>query len=639
MERTEETTDIPADLVYGGEELFSDNGERLELRDSLSNLLIDLVDCSSEWSAGIDASDYISMERIDSTISGSDPENWLNNDPIIYQQGLDAAGNLVSGTPKAKNSAAFLGKIIYVDDDFEDDLENHRWKTIQKGIDDAEPSYLVLVNSGTYRENNVVIEKQLILRGTGNKENPVIIDAKKDAGRADGILVKVDEVIIEGFKIKNTQAGIRLLNSNENILKNNVFEQNNYGIYLENSNNNILFRNNVKTMNCGIHLSSSNNNTLEENITNDQSLSNNTTISTHGICLISSKENILKNNESQNNKETGDGIYLKDSDFNQLEGNFAAENQNGISLINSKGNGLENNKTENNKSGIYLDYNSNENSLKNNLMNNNCIANLNVNSQNNEIDESNLVDGKTVYYLQNQSDLVIDSSFNPGLIYCFNCQNIVIKDITIDNRNSRTIYFYRTNNSFIENVKISESVRAIFLEESHNNTIKGNLIKKNFNGIFLLKSNENKILDNIAEENGSQGDSPCFSGSPRFGLHLSQSNQNEIFNNLIINNPDGVELYDSRDNILFENTIEGNNDGIKIYRSVNNLFYHNNFVNNQKNVWDSHNQWEGNYYSDYDEPEEGCNDLNSDNICDELYPQNRDEYPFLQKNGWSPPPP
>jgi hypothetical protein len=90
LERDEKATDITADFVYGGERM-SNAGEKLELIDAYDNL-IDLIDCSTStaWFAG-DNSTKQTMERENSLLSGSDPDNWATS--------LESGG-----TPKSKNS-------------------------------------------------------------------------------------------------------------------------------------------------------------------------------------------------------------------------------------------------------------------------------------------------------------------------------------------------------------------------------------------------------------------------------------------------------------------------------------------------------------------------------------------------------
>ncbi|MCX6760512.1 MAG: lamin tail domain-containing protein [Candidatus Nealsonbacteria bacterium] len=103
LERTaSNTTDITEDQVYTGE--LSNVGGKLELIND-GDIFIDAVDCSSGWFAGTSSPYYISMERIDSSASGTSSANWENNN-LIIRNGRDAKGNNINGTPKAKNSVS-----------------------------------------------------------------------------------------------------------------------------------------------------------------------------------------------------------------------------------------------------------------------------------------------------------------------------------------------------------------------------------------------------------------------------------------------------------------------------------------------------------------------------------------------------
>lgn len=62
---------------------------------------------SGDWFAG-DSGDKRTMERKDPTASGTDSSNWCTNDGIT-RNGLDAGGNVISGTPKAQNSCYMAG--------------------------------------------------------------------------------------------------------------------------------------------------------------------------------------------------------------------------------------------------------------------------------------------------------------------------------------------------------------------------------------------------------------------------------------------------------------------------------------------------------------------------------------------------
>lgn len=104
LERSDDNTisDIAADLIYKG--ALSNSGTVIELIDP-NGKVVDTANSGSEggWFAGVAAGAYASMERIDPT--GPDaPSNWRTNDGV-HRVGLDADGNPINGTPKAKNSA------------------------------------------------------------------------------------------------------------------------------------------------------------------------------------------------------------------------------------------------------------------------------------------------------------------------------------------------------------------------------------------------------------------------------------------------------------------------------------------------------------------------------------------------------
>ena len=90
LERTNDDTvpGISADKIYTG--ALGNNGENLKLYDS-SNNVIDGVDCSTGWFAGLGKPEYKTMERINSLVGSSDSSNWQTSQNP-------------GGTPKTKNS-------------------------------------------------------------------------------------------------------------------------------------------------------------------------------------------------------------------------------------------------------------------------------------------------------------------------------------------------------------------------------------------------------------------------------------------------------------------------------------------------------------------------------------------------------
>ncbi len=106
LERTDDTTvsDILADQTYSGS--LTNTGETLTLRDPASNVIDTANGDGGAWSAGT-LSPPCSMERMDATLADSDA-NWQTNDGVT-QNGVDANGNPICGTPKNQNSTIVVG--------------------------------------------------------------------------------------------------------------------------------------------------------------------------------------------------------------------------------------------------------------------------------------------------------------------------------------------------------------------------------------------------------------------------------------------------------------------------------------------------------------------------------------------------
>jgi len=96
--------DVASNLVIPDLQL-ANSGDSLTLRDTADEL-VDFLDTASEtnhWYAG-DNDDDLSMERIDPKVPGFFALNWGNNDPATAQNGTDAGGNAINGTPGQPNS-------------------------------------------------------------------------------------------------------------------------------------------------------------------------------------------------------------------------------------------------------------------------------------------------------------------------------------------------------------------------------------------------------------------------------------------------------------------------------------------------------------------------------------------------------
>jgi parallel beta-helix repeat protein len=348
----------------------------------------------------------------------------------------------------------------------------------------------------------------------------------------------------------------------------------------------------------------------------------------------------------------------------------------GWSTLASKNITLENNLVEDNYYGVYLS-GSWFTVLRNNLMNNN-IHNFYVydyvsmlppapNIFINDIDSSNMVDGKPVIYWVNEQGKTVPS--DAGYVALVNCTNMTVQNLDLSN-NGEGIVLVSTTNSLITKNHVINTDWGIFAHNSSNIVVTGNNLESNDIGIDFHSSSNSSILSNNLTRNrsgaglvGSQN--IYFSGNnitrnTDNGLWLSGLRNSTVEQNIITeSDEDGVSVYDSYNNTIVGNTITSSGYyGIKIWECSsenivsenlvannrwglqltgtpnNNIFYHNDFVNNTNHVEidDSNGIWdngeEGNYWDNYsglDSDEDGIGD--TPYIIDE---NNRDNYPLME---------
>jgi len=348
-----------------------------------------------------------------------------------------------------------------------------------------------------------------------------------------------------------------------------------------------------------------------------------------GIYLNNSNNiHLIENDVSYNIN----GISLSFSTHNELESNRVTHNNySGVFLYFSSQNKLKDNFVANNNSGIYLQY-SGENLLRRNGMENNNynfgiyvwlgIYSSQILGEINDVDDSNTVDGKSIYYWVDRHGLTIPS--NGGCVILVNSSNITVKGLEIKN-NSHGILLINTSSS----------------------TITENNLENNLNGLVLsFNSNNNQIIANKINKNS-------------FGLEIHKSSGNLVRKNKITNNGSfttggyGIFLYVSSGNALIENEILNNNIststiGLLLLYSDSNRIYHNNFINNSRqissdgwpNSFDNGYPSGGNYWSDYSGRDEKWgpdqNQPGPDGIGDTPYCVVNvcDRYPFIKESRW-----
>ncbi|MFW9990189.1 MAG: NosD domain-containing protein, partial [Candidatus Odinarchaeota archaeon] len=251
--------------------------------------------------------------------------------------------------------------------------------------------------------------------------------------------------IIEN-NVSYNEVGIHLKDdcSNNNITKNRVTDNNKdlrsydfamTGIVLDRCNNNTIF-DNILTNNTldGLFLQESCYNNITENII---SFNSNGIRSNYGSYYNLIFNNTINNNTNpqgfQSSDDYGNGIFLEQSDYNNLTQNKLMYNENaGIYLYNVFNiTILENQLTY---CGIYIFFKEQD-----------YLPPITFNNLSYDIDETNLVNSKSLLYRWNESE--ISSNFNDyGQIILINCNNSIISNTNISHATGGIILFNCSNN-------------------------------------------------------------------------------------------------------------------------------------------------------------------------------------------------
>jgi parallel beta-helix repeat protein len=283
--------------------------------------------------------------------------------------------------------------------------------------------------------------------------------------------------------------------------------------------------------------------------------------------------------------------------------------------------------------------------LRNNTLNNNRSGPFYMDEDprkpfqisSNDIDPSNIVDGKPVYYWVNEQDKTVPP--DAGYVVLDNCKNINVKNLSINRNSTGRFVLGSSGISLIrtENATIS------------NNVLNGTGICISFNCEDILVANNKVTYGGIHSRSYNISIVENYiSATKDYAIDVGHGHK--VLRNILSGCQTGIYLQ-SDQNLVSWNIIVDCYNGIVLFTANNNTFCQNNFINNShNNVIDKHhswefpletyyqsfnNTWDGNYWSDYN-----GTDADGDGIGDTPYiidENNKDNYPLMNPLDITPP--
>ncbi|MFA6565937.1 MAG: NosD domain-containing protein, partial [Candidatus Paceibacterota bacterium] len=484
---------------------------------------------------------------------------------------------------------------------------------------------------------------------------------------------------VKNLTVNGAYEGIFLYQSNSNIIADNTLVGNMNGMHIYSGKGNTIERGIINANHRGIGINSSTknrilDNTIQENnfldidaygyIGNpavcDNTITGNIGSGGRPIGFFNSpttltggtfSELILCNADNSNISN----VTVRGSDSKQNNGFFA--------ILTDSSTFIDNTSNDNNY-GMFIGHASNNNAFERNTANGNIFGIIIYNSINNRVLEN--TSGENHFDLNMQGGYIgsavcgntiagnIGSGDRPigffnatttlsggtfsQLIFC-NADHSEISNVTVNGsdgkRNNGFLSLY-TDHANFSNITSNGNTHGIYLINSQSNTFENTTVTDDGFSIFLDNSNTN-ILKNISA--GSNGN-----------IWFDSANNNEL-DGATLGAAANVYFHESNSNRIHNFTFSG---ACNIYTYDNagtgNLIYNNNSVGQSfrtigmvGNSFNLPKPIGGNYWSEYDTPEEGCNDADNDGFCDAPYvipdmysggSDSRDNLPWTTKDGW-----
>ncbi|MFA6566362.1 MAG: NosD domain-containing protein, partial [Candidatus Paceibacterota bacterium] len=314
--------------------------------------------------------------------------------------------------------------------------------------------------------------------------------------------------------------------------------------------------------------------------------------------------------------------------------------------LDGSGNIIRDNTVSNNSmSGIWLMYRSFDNRILNNILKENGYLDLDMSVSTvpvltgcNNIVTGNISSGDRPIGFFNAATILSNRTFSE-LILC-NADHSNISNVTVngsDGKQNNGFLMFHTDHSNFTDIASNGNFHGAYLNNSHSNTVKNITSTNDIWSIFLDNSDSNGIKN--------------ISASGDVSMLFWSADGNDLDGATLVGGANNADFHESNSNRIHNFTFSGwcniynNDEGA----NTGNLFYNNSFVQSCRTHGMTGNSFNlakpigGNYWSEYDTPEEGCNDANNDGFCDAPYvipdtygggSDSRDNLPWMRRDGW-----
>jgi parallel beta-helix repeat protein len=519
---------------------------------------------------------------------------------------------------------------VYVDDDATPGwYDATHVKTIQEGITNASVYDTVYVYDGVYYEN-VMVDKALDLVGE-DTENVVIdgnglgtvlqvfasdvtisgfsITGSGTSYGASGIMIYMEDFSVIGCHIYGNLYGIDISYVPNTTLQGNALYDDTYPLMIETWDPSQYYQDidstntvNGKTvyylvgqsglvlqdfgylglLDCdGITASDATTAGILLLNTTDSSFTNiNSNHGINGVYLLTSTNNVFSGCDFSDNRDVG--IYADNSMSNQFLDCDAHGSLYGVALVYSPDCIITDCAIYGNADDGLLLSRSADTTVRSTTIEDSFYGLVLVSETEGDyvqdIDLSNTINGRPIYYLVGQENIVIDESYTIGFLGLVACHNVTVRNIEVEG-----IVLASTTGSSLVNVSSHQNEQGLLVAYASDNEITDCTFSENHFGVYFYQAANNTlhachVFDNVLppQISGWQGAGiqiTSYSGENTiegidchdntWGIYFDNSPGNNIVNcSSHDNEEDGIYLGDSPDCILRDNALQHNGFGL-----------------------------------------------------------------------------